>query len=520
MTLIRFFFVFFVTVVFVAYTDAQEQRIIAVPLSHLNSSSQDHSVWAGSSFILFSSDRNSHFAGKYVENGQYFEQIYQSDRSGSKITNPKLKKLTLSGNHYDISGQSDNPAYIFIYSGQNDIGELYLIEIRPGKKSWKRQQRVFSEKLKDIRKTSVFFNEKTAELFFTAWNENDTHGGSDIYIAHFDGNNAVNSFVNAGQPLNTKGNEEGLFMIGDTLFFSSDGFSDNRNFDIYYSVRVKGEWQDPVPLATPVNSPFNDLYYVKSGSEQFFSSDRPGGMGGLDLYMITAPEKQDTTIVFKPALVLRNGYVLDGNDKSVVSAQIIIVDVETGEIADSLATTTETGFFETGFVGSNNYKIVYSAPGYETYTEVLKMSDFTTDSVIQQNIYLNRIHVHDTTKTVLEDEFSKLIATIPEKIIYYRVQVGAFRFIHSFKDFRKAYPLLDNENLIIEKEDDINKFLISTIFYENDKDCRARVTALQMKSIMEYGIIDAFIVAYTESNKRIAIIWSFTEKKYKILNQE
>jgi hypothetical protein len=499
---------------------AQNEPIQAVLLSHLCSEENDHSVWAGSSFILFTSDRNSHFAGKHAESGQYYEQIYLSDRSGNTISKPKLKKLSLSRNHYSIAGQSDNPSVILFYSGQNDTGELYLITIKQEKKSWKSQKSVFKGEATAFRKTSAFYNEKTSELFFTAIVEQDSYGGSDIYIASYNANKPVAGFVNAGNVLNTKGNEEGLFMVGDTLFFASDGHNEKGDFDIYYSVRENGDWQKPIALPSPVNSEYNDRYYVKSGNEIFFSSDRPGGMGGYDLYVISVPVIQPPVVQSGPFYVVRKGQVLDDMDNSPVSARIMIVEVETGEISDSVDSGNDDGYFETGLVCDKNYRLLFSAPGYETYTEVLNISEINVDSVMQSNVYLTKIPVHIPETTELHDAFSDLISSIPDRIIYYQVQVGAFRFIQSISDFRKQFPALDDEEMMTETEGEVNKFLITKKFLEKDSDCYEQVTALQMKVVLQYGIDDAFIVAYTEQGKRIAIIWSFAEKKYKILNTD
>jgi hypothetical protein len=48
-------------------------------------------------------------------------------------------------------------------------------------------------------------------------------------------------------------------------------------------------WSSPVNVGAPLNSPYNDMYAVltKNGLEVYFTSDRPGGLGGNDLWMAT-----------------------------------------------------------------------------------------------------------------------------------------------------------------------------------------------------------------------------------------
>lgn len=50
-----------------------------------------------------------------------------------------------------------------------------------------------------------------------------------------------------------------------------------------------GEWSPPAPLPAPVNTPFTDEYAVLSRDEltMYFTSDRPNGRGGLDLWSAT-----------------------------------------------------------------------------------------------------------------------------------------------------------------------------------------------------------------------------------------
>ena len=56
-------------------------------------------------------------------------------------------------------------------------------------------------------------------------------------------------------------------------------------YEIMMSLREQGVWQPPIPL-TDINSESNDSdFIILSDKRAFFSSDRAGGKGGLDLYM-------------------------------------------------------------------------------------------------------------------------------------------------------------------------------------------------------------------------------------------
>ncbi|MBD3393436.1 MAG: hypothetical protein GF418_14975 [Chitinivibrionales bacterium] len=61
-------------------------------------------------------------------------------------------------------------------------------------------------------------------------------------------------------------------------------------FDIWRSERKNGAWQAPVNLGLDVNTSSNEYRPVLCGLNEYrnqmliFSSDRPGGKGGYDIY--------------------------------------------------------------------------------------------------------------------------------------------------------------------------------------------------------------------------------------------
>jgi|GEM_PF-650867 len=136
---------------------------------------------------------------------------------------------------------------------------------------------------------------------------NESHGyitdnGNTLYFSSnfdsYDGN--LNLYVtkkeggvwSEPQPLvgfNTPYDEDAPFIGEDGYFyFSSKGHNSIGNYDIFRS-KYDDEaqsWGEPENLGVPVNSVFDDLYYTDYGRMAYFSSLRPGGNGGLDLYRV------------------------------------------------------------------------------------------------------------------------------------------------------------------------------------------------------------------------------------------
>jgi len=71
------------------------------------------------------------------------------------------------------------------------------------------------------------------------------------------------------------------------LYFSSnrpDGFG---GMDLYVSEMVEGKWQEPVNLGAAINSPDNELFpFIKENGTLYFASNGHQGLGGLDIYKV------------------------------------------------------------------------------------------------------------------------------------------------------------------------------------------------------------------------------------------
>lgn len=99
---------------------------------------------------------------------------------------------------------------------------------------------------------------------------------------------------NMGDSLNTPWSDGSPFLSseGRHLYFSSNRPNGPGDFDIYFAERKKGVWQSPSPLPYPVNTIYSEGWPCLSSDENqlYFSSDRPGGKGHLDIWMV---EKKD-----------------------------------------------------------------------------------------------------------------------------------------------------------------------------------------------------------------------------------
>jgi flagellar motor protein MotB len=117
----------------------------------------------------------------------------------------------------------------------------------------------------------------------------------DFYISIFS-DNVWQKAINAGYPLNTRQNEgaQSLSSDGRYMYFTAcDRSGGMGSCDIYYSSNNDGKWTDPVNLRAPVNtSGWESQPSISAdGKTLYFSSSRPGGSGGKDIWVSYLNEK-------------------------------------------------------------------------------------------------------------------------------------------------------------------------------------------------------------------------------------
>jgi outer membrane protein OmpA-like peptidoglycan-associated protein/tetratricopeptide (TPR) repeat protein len=124
---------------------------------------------------------------------------------------------------------------------------------------------------------------------------------------------------------------------GQTLYFSSAGHPGMGGLDLYVSrLGVDGIWGKPQNLGYPINTNKNEeaLAVALSGSLAFIASDRPGGMGSLDIYSFEMPiENRPNSVTYV------RGFVYDAsNKKALTNTAVEIYDLS----SDKLFTKTKT----------------------------------------------------------------------------------------------------------------------------------------------------------------------------------
>ena len=89
-----------------------------------------------------------------------------------------------------------------------------------------------------------------------------------------------------------------LDQSGKRMLFASDRPGGFGGFDLYYAEFRQGEWSIPINLGPEVNSMNDEIFPCWGENDQLtFSSDRPGGLGGFDLYLLNVNETMWSRVI-------------------------------------------------------------------------------------------------------------------------------------------------------------------------------------------------------------------------------
>ncbi len=271
-------------------------------------------------------------------------------------------------------------------------------------------------------------------------------GDVDLWIAKR-GKALWGKAVNLGAPVNTAG-YEGFGSIspdGNTLYFTREcnEKKGKDKFCLFMSTKVNGQWTEPVRLPEPVNSEYSDFapIIMADGTTIIFSSNRPGGHGGYDLYktemmgngawsepvnlgaeintayddrIVSVPASGDVIYLSRPemkggrlvyrihtaklpaemrhsSVITVAGVVTERNDSAkTISAEIRVTDVQT-RATRVISSNSEDGKYFVVLNKKKVYDVSVSKKGYLFYSTRFDLGDVTRYDAIIRDIELTPI---------------------------------------------------------------------------------------------------------------------------------
>ena len=333
--------------------------------------------------LIFTSRRKGGATDEKLPNGQYLEDIYVSHfvndewekavPIGKNINTPKHEatiNLSADGQKLLIYRDQDGGNIYVSELNGSEWGVPTLLEAPVNTASWEPHACLTSDN-----RALYFVSDRPGGL-----------GGRDIYKCLRLPNGKWGAAQNLGERINTKYDEDGIFIHpdGKQIYFSSKGHQSMGGFDIFTSKidDENGNWSEPVNYGYPVNTPDDDVFLITSvdGKRAYFSSDKEGGLGEKDIYMIDFPEfiPRDITVLI--------GKIINNSGASIANNEIYIINTTTNDTVQVLNANSTTGKYGANLPIGASYKTVYSMNGKAFFSEILDAPKNAGYNVINREI--------------------------------------------------------------------------------------------------------------------------------------
>ena len=217
-------------------------------------------------------------------------------------------------------------------------------------------------------------------------------GNMDIWKSTRDDNGIWTAPVNLGDSINTGRDEQSPFIHpdGKTLYFCSSGHPGMGSYDIFYSrMDDNGNWSTATNIGYPINSSDADgfLFVNAIGNKAYFSSEKFGGKGGLDIYSFDLYEAARPT-----AVTYMKGTVYDSKTKKRLQAKFELVDLSNSKTVAQSESDPLTGEFLVSLPSDRNYALNVSRDGYLFYSENFELKgDHSQLKPFMKDVYLQPI---------------------------------------------------------------------------------------------------------------------------------
>jgi hypothetical protein len=208
--------------------------------------------------------------------------------------------------------------------------------------------------------------------------------------------------VNLGDSVNSAENEESPYIHPDnkTLYFSSEGWPGMGSKDLFVArIKKDGSFSAPMNLGYPINTAESerDLIVSANAKTAYFSSERPGGNGGLDLYSFELYKEARPQ-----AVTYVKGKVFNKETKNGLEAKFELIDLETGQMVMQASSMIGSGEFLVCLPINKNYLMNVSKNGYLFASENFSLKGLTDNlKAYEMNVPLTPIKAGE--KVVLKN---------------------------------------------------------------------------------------------------------------------
>lgn len=192
----------------------------------------------------------------------------------------------------------------------------------------------------------------------------DSHGENDLYVCFRLKPNLYSKPKHMGPVLNSPGQETTPFISSDNrkLYFSSNRPGTLGGNDIYVSDRQDytwRKWSDPVPLEVPFNSPADDSqpFFDAVHNDLYFSSKRDGTSDIFRVSLTPVPKLQQPVRI--------NGKIMDSSTGKILPAEVFWGPGSAEGYLEFFR--TNTGSFTATLTENESYKFLPRKANYRAH---------------------------------------------------------------------------------------------------------------------------------------------------------
>jgi hypothetical protein len=191
---------------------------------------------------------------------------------------------------------------------------------------------------------TAFYIPENRILYFSSYGMKGVNG-KDIYRAHQLADGSWSEPEVLGATINTKYDEAFPYITpnGEELYFSSKGHNSMGGYDIFKSKFNTGSfnWGKPENMNFPINTPFDDLFYVPDTLGKFanFSSTRSSVDGLVYVYKIGTDHQQEQQDFAK---VLKEGGDVTATISLIKEVAELKTNINVDEYIEKIANISDT----------------------------------------------------------------------------------------------------------------------------------------------------------------------------------
>ncbi len=331
--------------------------------------------------------------------GQFFEDIYVSykDRNGL-WQYPELLNINEPSQHSATINVSVDGQELYIYKDTDGGGDIYASSLIG--ETWSSPLKLSSDINTSHWETHSAKSADGNTMYFVS-DRPGGYGGRDIYRSVKLPNGAWSKPLLLGPEINTEYDEDAPFIHpdGKTLYFASEGHNSMGGFDIFTSkMQDNSNWTIPENVGYPINTVDDDIFYVTSADSRraYFSSDREGGYGLIDLYVVELPAPEDGS-----NLAVLKGYVVPGEGEAIpTNTTVMVTDMETG-IVTNYSPRMRDGVFVAILEPCKNYELDYFVDNKSIHTENLQVECGTSYSEIEREVLLDPVNLRGSVVKIV-----------------------------------------------------------------------------------------------------------------------